>query len=186
MPLFSRLGPVRPRGCWSGRPTGAPRRLFEYWGHAASLIDVTLQPLLRFRMQAGYRDVWSGVERVARENPELVDFVRDEVAARGPISARELEVEEERDRSSWGWNWSSVKTVLEWLFYCGEVTSVRRNSQFERVYDLPERVLPPAVLAAPTPEPGGVGGRSGAPGGPGARAWPASSASGTTSGPGRR
>ena len=152
LPLFSRLGPYDPRLVERAahRP---PRRLFEYWGHAASLIDVTVQPLLRFRMQAGYRDVWSGVERVARENPALVDFVRDEVAARGPISARELEVEEVRDRSSWGWNWSSVKTVLEWLFYCGEVTSVRRNSQFERVYDLPERVLPAAVLAAPTPSP---------------------------------
>ena len=88
------------------------------------------------------------------------------MVARGPISARQLEIEEVRDRSSWGWNWSSVKTVLEWLFYCGEVTSVRRNSQFERVYDLPEQVLPTAVLAAPTPRPGGVGGRPGAPSGP--------------------
>ena len=137
-------------------------------------------------MQAGFRDVWGGVERVARENPELVDFVRDEVAARGPISARELEVEEVRDRSNWGWNWSSVKTVLEWLFYCGEVTSVRRNSQFERVYDLPERVLPAGRAGRADAQPGGVGGRSGAPGGAGARAWPASSASGTTSAPGRR
>ena len=112
-----------------------------------------MQPLLRFRMQDGYRDVWSGVERVARENPALVDFVREEVAARGPVSARELEVAEVRDRSNWGWNWSSVKTVLEWLFYCGEVTSARRNSAFERVYDLPERVLPRAVLDQPTPTP---------------------------------
>src|SRR5918995_545464 len=152
MPLFSRLGPYDP-GLLDRAGHRPPRRLFEYWGHAASLIDVSVQPLLRFRMQAGYRDVWSGGERVARENPALVDFVHAEVAARGPISARELEVEEVRDRSSWGWNWSSVKTVLEWLFYCGEVTSVRRNSQFERVYDLPERVLPPAVLAAPTPSP---------------------------------
>ena len=152
MPLFSRLGPYEP-GLLERAAHRPPRRLFEYWGHAASLIDVTLQPLLRFRMQAGYRDVWAGVERVARENPALVDFVRNAVAARGPVSARELEVEEVRDRSNWGWNWSSVKTVLEWLFYCGEVTSVRRNRQFERVYDLPERVLPPAVLAAPTPTP---------------------------------
>ncbi len=137
----------------SAPPTRLPRRLFEYWGHAASLIDVSLQPLLRFRMQPGFRDVWAGVERVARENADLIPFVRDEVAARGPISARDLEIAEERDRSNWGWNWSRVKTVLEWLFYVGEVTSAYRNSQFERVYDLPERVIPSAVLAMPTPTP---------------------------------
>jgi uncharacterized protein YcaQ len=131
----------------------SPRRLFEYWGHAASLIDVTLQPQLRFRMQAGFRDVWAGVERVARNNPALVDLVRQEVAERGPISARQLEYQEERTRDNWGWNWSSVKTVMEWLFYVGDITSARRNSQFERVYDLPERVLPRAVLEAPTPTP---------------------------------
>ncbi len=152
LPLFSRLGGYDP-GLLTRAAHRAPRRLFEYWGHAASLIDVNLQPLLRFRMAAGFRDVWGGVERVARENPELVDFVRAEVRARGPISARELEIEEVRDRSNWGWNWSGVKTVLEWLFYCGDVTSARRNSQFERVYDLPERVLPEAVLAQPTPTP---------------------------------
>jgi uncharacterized protein YcaQ len=150
MPMFSRLGPydvsLLDRAAHS-----PPRRLFEYWGHAASLIDVTMQPLLRFRMQDGYRDVWGGVERVARANPALVDFVREEVAARGPVSARDLEIAEVRDRSNWGWNWSSVKTVLEWLFYCGEVTSARRNSQFERVYDLPDRVLPRSVLEQPTP-----------------------------------
>jgi uncharacterized protein len=152
MPLFSRLGPYD--AALLERATyQAPRRLFEYWGHAASLIDVSLQPLLRFRMQPGFRDVWAGVERVAQENADLIPFVLDEVAARGPISARDLEVVEQRDRSSWGWNWSRVKTVLEWLFYTGEVTSAYRNSQFERVYDLPGRVIPPSVLAMPTPTP---------------------------------
>ncbi len=152
MPLFSRLGPY-PTALLDRAAHRPPRRLFEYWGHAASLIDVNLQPLLRFRMGAGAH-LWDGVDRVARENPDLVAFVRAEVAARGPVSARQLESEENRDRSSWGWNWSAVKTVLEWLFYVGEVTSAYRNSQFERVYDLPERVLPAAVLAAPTPSPG--------------------------------
>ena len=151
VPAFSRLGPYDVT-LLEQAAHRAPRRLFEYWGHAASLLDVTLQPALRFRMDAGAH-LWGGVDRVARENPDLVDFVRAEVAARGPISARQLEHEEVRDRSQWGWNWSSVKTVLEWLFYLGEVTSARRNSQFERVYDLPERVLPPAILAAPTPTP---------------------------------
>lgn len=152
MPLFSRLGPYD-QGLLERAAYQSPRRLFEYWGHAASLIDVTLQPLLRFRMQPRFRDVWAGVERVAKQNPDIVRFVRDEVAARGPISARDLEIAEERDRSDWGWNWSRVKTALEWLFYIGEVTSAHRNSQFERVYDLPERVIPPSVLAMPTPTP---------------------------------
>ena len=151
MPLFSRLGPY-PTALLERAAHRPPRRLFEYWGHAASLIDVNLQPLLRFRMGTGAH-LWGGVDRVARENPELIAFVRAEVAARGPVSARQLESEEIRDRSSWGWNWSAVKTVLEWLFYVGEVTSAYRNSQFERVYDVPERVLPAAVLATPTPAP---------------------------------
>jgi uncharacterized protein len=152
MPLFSRLGPYDP-ALLERAAYRSPRRLFEYWGHAASLIDISLQPLLRFRMQPGFRDVWTGVERVARENAHLIPFIREEVAARGPISARELEIAEQRDRSNWGWNWSRVKTILEWLFYVGEVTSAYRNAQFERVYDLPERVIPRSVLALPTPTP---------------------------------
>jgi uncharacterized protein len=152
MPLYSRLGPYDPP-LLERAAHQSPRRLFEYWGHAASLIDISLQPLLRFRMQPGFRDVWSGVERVAQQNADLIPFIRNEVAARGPISARDLEIVEQRDRSNWGWNWSRVKTVLEWLFYVGEVTSAYRNSQFERVYDLPERVIPNSVLALPTPSP---------------------------------
>ncbi|MCW2809924.1 MAG: hypothetical protein JWP61_382 [Friedmanniella sp.] len=152
MPLYSRLGGYD-TALLERAAFASPRRLFEYWGHAASLLDVTLQPLLRHRMQEGYRDIWAGVRRVAEENPALVDLVRAQVAELGPVSARDLEVVEERDRSQWGWNWSAVKTVLEWLFACGEVTSARRNRQFERVYDLPERVLPAAILAQPTPSP---------------------------------
>ena len=149
VPAFSRLGPYDP-GLVGRAAFRAPRRLFEYWGHAASLLDVELQPLLRFRMSEGAH-AWGGVDKVARANPALVEEVRREVAARGPVSARQLEVEEQRERSHWGWNWSAVKTVLEWLFYVGEVTSAYRNAQFERVYDLPERVLPAHVLAQPTP-----------------------------------
>ena len=149
VPTFSRLGPYDP-ALVERAAFRAPRRLFEYWGHAASLLDVELEPLLRFRMREGAH-AWGGVDQVARANPELVDRVRAEVAERGPISARQLEVEEVRRRDQWGWNWSAVKTVLEWLFYLGEVSSAYRNSQFERVYDLPDRVLPAAVRAEPTP-----------------------------------
>jgi uncharacterized protein YcaQ len=152
LPLYSRLGPYDP-GLLDRAAHRSPRRMYEYWGHAASLIDVRLQPQLRFRMRDGFRDVWGAVERAARDNPQLVSWVRDHIAERGPLTAREIEYDEDRDRTNWGWNWSTVKTVLEWLFYCGEVTSARRNSQFERVYDLPERVFPASVLAVPDPTP---------------------------------
>ncbi len=151
LPLFSRLGGYDP-ALLDRAAHRAPRRLFEYWGHAASLIDVTLQPCLRFRMAAAAEHAWQSMVRIQRERPEIVDHVRAEVAAHGPISARQLEfVEEVRDRSDWGWNWSAVKTALEWVFFTGEVTSAFRNSQFERVYDLTERVLPRSVVESPTP-----------------------------------
>ena len=76
MPLFSRLGPYDP-GLLERAAYQAPRRLFEYWGHAASLIYVSLQPLVLFRMQAEFRDVWAVVERVDRQNPDLIRFVSD-------------------------------------------------------------------------------------------------------------
>jgi len=152
VPTFSRLGPYDP-ALLERAAFRAPRRLFEYWGHAASLLDVELEPLLRFRMREGAH-AWGGVDAVARANPDLVDLVRREIAERGPLSARQLEVEHGQDaraRDHWGWNWSAVKTVLEWLFYVGEVSSARRNAQFERVYDVPDRVLPADVRAQPTP-----------------------------------
>ena len=56
-----------------------------------------------------------------------------------------------RKRSGPWWDWSDSKRAIEMLFWGGEVTSARRRN-FERLYDLPERVLPRAVLDAPTPD----------------------------------
>ena len=145
LPMFSRMGPydVELIHRAAGR---APRRLFEYWAHEAALVDVRLWPALRFRMDSGAQ-MWGGIARINDEKPELVAWVLDEVRANGPLTAREVEHDAPRDKTDWGWNWSEVKRALEYLFYKGEVTAARRNSQFERVYDLPERVLPPQVLA---------------------------------------
>jgi uncharacterized protein YcaQ len=152
LPLYSRLGAYDPV-VLDRAAHRAPRRAFEYWGHAASLIDVTLQPALRFRMQRAAQEAWGGMRRIQQEQPELVERVRGDIAARGPLTAREVgRVEEEnRSRDNWGWNWSAGKTALEWLFWNGEITSASRNAQFERVFDLPERVLPHTVLSTPTP-----------------------------------
>jgi hypothetical protein len=96
---------------------------------------------------------WGGITRLARDQPELVDWVRQEVIDNGPLTAAEVEADVPRRSGNWGWNWSDSKTALEWLFWRGEVLVSRRNSAFARVYDIPERVLPAPVLATPTPPP---------------------------------
>jgi uncharacterized protein YcaQ len=150
LPVFSRIGPydVELLHRAAGR---APRRVFEYWGHEASYIRTDLHLALRFRMARAAEAAWGSMRRLWTERPDFVAWVREEVETRGPLTTREIEYDVPRVRDSWGWNWSDVKIALEYLFYSGQVTSARRNSAFERVYDLPERVLPPAVIAAPTP-----------------------------------
>jgi uncharacterized protein len=150
LPAFSRLGPYR-HELLDRLSHRAPRRLFEYWGHEASLLPVELHPLLRWRMDRAEHDAWGGMLRIKRDRPELVDEVLEQVRERGPIAASELTAERPRRSGPW-WDWSDSKRALEWLFWSGQVTAARRR-RFERLYDLPERVLPATVLAAPTPSP---------------------------------
>jgi len=153
MPLFSRLGPY-PREALdklTAHTAGPVRReLFEYWAHEASLVPVELQPLLRWRMQRANADAWGGMRRIARDNPNLLDEVMALVGERGPIRAGETGAARPARRPGEMWNWHDGKVALEYLFWAGQVTAARRIN-FERLYDLPERVLPRAILAMSTP-----------------------------------
>ena len=148
LPFFSRLGLYDRRLLDRARDV-APRRVVEYWGHEASLVPPATWPLLDFRMRRALSEAWGGMQRVARDHPELVAAVLAEVARRGPLTSREVESALEHDlprqREEWGWNWSLVKTALEHLFWSGQVSSAGRSSQFERRYALPSRVLPPSM-----------------------------------------
>ena len=149
LPGWSRLGGYPPG--LLDRAAYVDRELFEYWGHEASLLPVALHPLLRWRMARARAGVgtWGSVARVAAEQPDLVRRVRAEVAARGPVTAAELGEGEGRAGPWWGWG--PTKRALEYLFWAGEVTAAGRTSGFARRYDVVERVLPAAVLDAPTP-----------------------------------
>jgi uncharacterized protein YcaQ len=148
LPLFSRLGGYDPT--LLDRAAGrSPRRLFEYWAHEAALVDVRLWPALQWRMRDA-SSMWGGVQQLADEKPEVVQQVLDDVRARGPLTARQVELDvADLAKQGWGWNWSEGKRALEYLFYTGQVTSARRNSAFERLYDVPERVLPSSVFNLP-------------------------------------
>ncbi|MEH3048333.1 winged helix-turn-helix domain-containing protein [Sphingomonas adhaesiva] len=151
LPAFSRIGgydrSLLERAAWG--PKGQ-RRFFEYWAHEASLLPLDLHPLLRWRMaraergEIGYR----ALRRFATDRRGEADAVLARIAAEGPLTAADFE--NGASRSGW-WEWSDVKHALEWLFWSGRITTATRRGSFARVYDLPDRVLPPAVLALPTP-----------------------------------
>lgn len=127
----------------------APRHVFEYWGHEASLLPVDLQPALRWRMARAKHDAWGRMRAIAKKRT-LVGKVLKSVADAGPIRTSEIEVKAKPKTERGWWAWSEAKTAIEWLFWSGQVTAAARK-QFERLYDLPERVLPRAIVDAPTP-----------------------------------
>src|SRR5205085_1626865 len=92
---------------------------------------------------------WGGITRFARDNQQYVDAVYAEVQERGPLAASDLSEKGARGEKWWGW--APGKSALEWLFWTGALTtSSRRN--FERVYDLAERVIPAEVILLPVPD----------------------------------
>ena len=152
MPLYSRMGPydtgLLRRAADEARPS--TRRLVEYFAHVQSLMPVELWPLMRHRMDRfrEQRGKW-GFTADATLEPKVLAAVRE----RGPVTARDLEAEfgGPRSKEHWGWNWSEARQVLDYLYSVGDLAIAGRNAQFEVRYDLAERVLPPEVLAAPTP-----------------------------------
>jgi uncharacterized protein YcaQ len=152
MPLYSRMGPYDV-DLLRRASERRPRRVVEYWAHVQALMPVDLWPLMRHRMDhyRSERGKWGFTADPTLE-PRVLDAVRD----RGPVTARHLEEEFStgpRTKEHWGWNWSEARKVLDYLFLVGDVAIAGRTSQFEVLYDLTERVLPPAVLDAPTPTP---------------------------------
>jgi uncharacterized protein len=152
LPAFSRLGPydrsLIDGAAWGGR---RKRRLFEYWAHEASLLPLSLHPLLRWRMARADRGDagWKGLRAFARERRAEAEGFLKRIRHDGPGAASDFE--EKRGRSGW-WEWGDAKQALEWLFWAGHITTATRRGSFERVYDLTERVIPAEILAMPTPD----------------------------------
>jgi uncharacterized protein YcaQ len=147
LPLYARLGPYS--APLLDAMTYQRRELFEYWGHEASLLPMACHPLLRWRMDDGKRgETWGGLVSIARDRPDLVERVYQLVVEQGPISAGGADEPESRGGPWWGW--TDAKRAFEWLFRTGRLAIGERRN-FERFYDLPERVIPAEILNAPTP-----------------------------------
>lgn len=149
LPLFSRLGAydrsLLDQAAWGRRP-----ELFEYWAHEASLLPHSAHRLLRWRMARAERSegIYGELARFAAERRSYIDALLARVREDGPMAASGADAG--RGPGGW-WGWSDAKRGLEWLFWAGHLATATRRPSFERVYDMPERVIPATTLAEPTP-----------------------------------
>ena len=135
VPAFARLGPYRMEGLDS--LAYRKRELFEYWGHEACLMPISLYPLVRYRMD---KHTELTQEYMRSESGHYMASVYGEVSERGPISAAELSNPGPRSGSWWGWLGSgNGKAMLEHLYDAGFV-AIAGHRGFERLYDIAERV----------------------------------------------
>jgi uncharacterized protein YcaQ len=152
LPLFSRLGDyplaMLDEMAW-GR--GRQRKMFEYWGHEASLLPLELYPAMAWRKAraAQGKGIYKQLARFGQEQKPVLARVLDAVREQGALGAGSLSTRQEK-AGPW-WDWSVEKHALEWLFAAGQVVVAGRRG-FERLYDLPERVIPASVLARPVPD----------------------------------
>ena len=141
--LLSRVG-TYPAGTVSALLGGG--RLIEYWAHEACLLPAHLWPLMRSFMRDRTHPWWGPI--IDRQ-PELAEEVLGAIRERGPLGSRDFEGEHS-GVGMWN-NLKPAKRMLEALWSAGDVVIAGRQG-FQRLYDLPERVLPDAVLGASVPD----------------------------------
>lgn len=132
--LWSRLGAFDPQWLDELLAEGA---LFEYWSHAACFLPIEDFPLYRPAMlQRRHHSHWT---TWLKENAEVAERVLERIRREGPVRTGAFARADGR-AGQW-WDWKPEKRALEALFYAGELMIARREN-FQRVYDLQERVLP--------------------------------------------
>jgi uncharacterized protein len=139
--LLSRVG-LYPQGTVSALLEQG--RLIEYWAHEACLLPVASWPLMRRLMKPEHP--WWGP--IIERDPALHEHVMGRIREEGALGSRDFEGE-----GSGGGMWANLKPakrMLEALWSSGQIVIAGRLG-FQRLYDLPERVLPDAVLGAPVP-----------------------------------
>jgi len=138
--LFSRLGPYDRR--LLDHLVYRRREFTEQWAHEASIVPVGMWPLLRHRMAVHRVRPW-GFEKVMEQHTQYVDWVLDEVRARGPLEASDLPPPEGVARKlEQDWFCTVPRAMLEAHFGRGLLAIANRRESFTRSYDLAERIVP--------------------------------------------
>lgn len=150
LPLFARLGNYDRTKLDRRSLETKNRHLFECWAHEASLVPLSLHHLMRWRMHRARKGdgIYQQMDRFTAEEPEFLKQTLAHVERNGPTRVRDIP-DSGKGAGGW-WGWSKGKLALETLFDHGLITAAKREG-FERIYDIPERVIPADILARETP-----------------------------------
>lgn len=149
MPMFSRVGAYDP-ALLDAAMFGEGGDYVEYWAHVATLVPVSDWNLWNFRMVANREKYGEHAGGWVSENAATMQWVREELAARGPLRPAEIEDDAHQGARGPWWDWNRVKQALEYMFLFGEVAVAGRRG-FERRYGLAEQVIPAAHRDSPLP-----------------------------------
>lgn len=115
------------------------RRVFEYWGHAASYLPMSDYRYYIPRMRAfPWGDGW--IKRMYENHKDVMKDVLARIRKEGPLGSVDFKGHDGKKRGAW-WDWKPAKTALELLMWRGDLMVTERRN-FQRIYDLTERVLP--------------------------------------------
>jgi len=135
---YARLGPIGREKVEQAYWHPATPAAFEYWAHAACLLPIADWPYYAARR----RGLAARGQRWHKVSQQACDEVLARLKSEGPLTATQLGGA--KAGGPW-WDWSEVKIAAEWLLDTGQAVCVRRTG-WRRVYDLPERVIPDALL----------------------------------------
>jgi uncharacterized protein YcaQ len=138
--LLSRLEGLDPGVAEELLQPGSP--VFEYWGHEASWLHLDLYPALDFRRRHFVHHPWWG--DVVSEHPRVAQGLRSRIRDEGPLRSIDMEG---RGGRGW-WDIKVAKRVATALWSSGEF-AIRERRNFQRTFDLAERVIPEALRSAP-------------------------------------
>jgi uncharacterized protein YcaQ len=138
--LWSRLGDYPPE--WLDALL-AEGKLFEYWAHEACFIPREDYGLYRHRMLDPSGMGWKYSASWMRERAGEVAALLAHIRTHGPVRSSDFERSDGKAgaKAEGWWEWKPEKRSLEVLFTSGALMIARRHN-FQRVYDLAERVHP--------------------------------------------
>lgn len=119
------------------------RRVFEFWSHAASYLPMDDYRFYLPRMKSFREGKVNWAKYVQKKFGHLADPVLQQVKEKGPVTSRDLKIPQDKKKGQW-WNWNPIRYALEILFWRGDIMVTERRN-FQRVYDLTERVLPDSI-----------------------------------------